>query len=300
MCAVSPIPVRPGTDAHADQAWDDYQARVLRNEERLRGLEQSVNERIETDRSIAEQRAESLSAELQRRADEVEALALERRAADRREYRERLAAHELAEIERWAAAVNKFDAEAKHLATLALVYDEKHNAEIERRIAGDEKLEALVTGWRESDERARLLQAEEYARRLDVLNHAHERQQEFQNRAVTRELFASEKEAQLNREAVLREQILTLDRAMLGMMPSSRADAMRTEIGARSEAALESVRTALNIRLDGLSEKVDELKQTATLQAGKGAGVAAFYGWIAAAVGMVLSVVIIVNILTSK
>ena len=297
---VSPIPTRPGTESHADQAWDDYQARVLRNEERLRGLEQMVNERIETDRSIAEQRAESLSAELERRAGEVETLALERRSADRREYRETLAAHELAEIERWANAVTKFESEAKHLETLALVYDEKHHAEIERRIAGDEKLEALVTGWRQSDERARLLQAEEYARRLEVLNHAHERQQEFQSQAVTRELFASEKEAQLNREAVLREQILSLDRAMLGMLPSSRADAMRTEISARGEAALESVRTALNIRLDGLAERVDELKQTATLQAGKGAGVAALYGWIAAAVGMVLSVVIILNIVTSK
>ncbi len=280
----------------ADAGWDNYQERVTRNEGRLAGLEKLVSETRVSDSKLIEQRSDSLAEELERRAeqllelvtaraDAVLALGQTERASDLREFRDALLAHAANADERWTT-----DQKAMRLAvdTVADLFNEKIEALEERRIAATDALDTVVTQWRESDREARVLLTVETNRRLDALNHDSEKRQEFQNHAVTRELFTSEKE-------VVRDQLIALDRALLGTTPSAVTEKAHADIIARSEAAIAAAARVLDTRVTVIDEKISELKSYQLTQAGRGAGYSALYGWAIAAVGLVVTVIIASN-----
>ncbi len=285
----------------ADAGWDNYQERVTRNEGRLAGLEKLVSETRVSDSKLIEQRSDSLAEELERRAeqllelvtaraDAVLALGQTERASDLREFRDALLAHAANADERWTT-----DQKAMRLAvdTVADLFNEKIEALEERRIAATEALESVVNQWRESDREARQLSAAETNRRLDALNHDSDRRQEFQNHAVTRELFASEKEAQVQRETVLREQIIALDRSLLGMTPNAVSEKAHADIWIRSEAAISASAKVLDTRVNVIDEKINELKTSKDLLAGKAQGATATVGYLIAAATLVISFVVL-------
>ncbi len=285
---------------------------MLRNEGRLLGLERLVEETRESDRNLIEQRSDSLAQELERRAgallelvtaraDAVLLLGRTERESDLREARDALEAHSKNADERWTT-----DQKAMRLAvdTVSSLFNEKIEALEERRIAATEALESVVNQWRESDREARILLTVEINRRLDVLNHADEKRQEFQSHAVTRELFTSEKEAQVQRESVIRDQINALDRMMLGLTPTSVSDKAHADILSRQEAAIAAASLTLDTRIEGLSEKITELKSYRDTAAGRSTGYTSVYGWVIAGIGasvaIITMVIIIANLLTSR
>ncbi len=297
-------------ETHADYNWDNWPERTLRNEGRLIGLEQLVGETRESDRKLIEQRSESLAQELERRAesllelvtaraDAVLVLSQTERQSDLREARDALVSHTKNADERWTT-----DQKAMRLAvdTVADLFNEKIEALEERRIAATEALETVVNAWRESDREARLLLTIEINRRLDVLNHADEKRQEFQSHTVTRELFGSEKDAQAQREAAIRDSITALDMTMLGMTPNAVSEKAHTDMVARFEAAIAAASLTLDTRIDVNSEKINDLKTYRDTQAGRSTGYSSLYGWaiagIAAVVGVISVVIVIAGVLT--
>jgi hypothetical protein len=293
-------------ETHGDQAdpvTDTYQERVLRNEGRLLGLEQLVKETRAADRQLIEQRSDSLAQELERRAesllelvtaraDAVLVLSQTERASDLREFRDALSMHIGQVDERWAG-----DQKAMRLAvdSVAALFNEKIEALEERRIAATDAVATMVEQWRDSDREARVLLTVEINRRLDALNHDSERRQEFQNHAVTRELFASDKAAQTERETVLREQIIALDRVMLGMTPSTVSEKAHADIWTRSEAAISASAKVLDTRVNVIDEKINELKTYRDTQAGRSTGYSAFVGWGVAATAVITTIIILAN-----
>jgi hypothetical protein len=285
----------------ADSTADDYQERVLRNEGRLYGLEQLVGETRDSDRKLIEQRSESLAQELERRAesllelvtaraDAVLVLSQTERQSDLREARDALIAHAANADERWST-----DQKAMRLAvdTVADLFNEKIEALEERRIAATEALETVVNAWRESDREARVLLTIEINRRLDVLNHADSKRQEFQASAVTRELFNADKEAQTHRESVLREQITALDRALLGMTPTAVSDKAHSDMTARFEDAIAASAKTLDTRIDVNSDKINELKSSRDMLAGKSQGTTVTIGYLIAVATLTISLVVL-------
>ncbi len=294
----------------ADSTADDYAERVLRNEGRLYGLEQLVSETRDSDRKLVEQRSDSLAQELERRAerllelvtaraDAVLLLSQTERQSDLREFRDALKSHTLNADERWTT-----DQKAMRLAvdTVSDLFNEKIEALEERRIAATEALETVVNAWRDSDREARLLLTVEINRRLDALNHADEKRQEFQSHTVTRELFGSEKDAQAQREAAIRDSVTALDRVLLGMTPLAVSDKAHTDMTGRFEDAIRAASKTLDTRIDVNSDKINDLKSYRDAQAGRSTGYASLYGWaiagIAAVVGVISVVIVIVGVLT--
>ncbi len=292
----------------ADSGWDDYAERVLRNEGRLAGLENLVAETRESDRKLIEQRSDSLAQELERRAeallelvtaraDAVLTLGREERDGDRREVtvvtteaekRNQIALASLREIQDTAIRQNY---EQSREAIRAL--EERGTAETGR-------LEQMVRQWRESDKEARELFAAELARHLDALNHNNERMREFQNVSVTRELWQSEKDASIKREGLLRDQIIALDRAMLTMMPIAQADKSHAEMTARMDATFSAASEVLDNKISVVAEKVADLKTYRDTTQGRSSGYSAFYGWGAAAITLIITVVIAFNTLIGQ
>lgn len=287
----------------ADQGWDDYAERVLRNEGRLVGLEQLVSETRESDRKLIEQRSDSLALELERRAeallelvtaraDAVLSLSREEREADRREL-----ALITSEVEKRGQI---------SLGLLREVYDtairqnyeqsrEAIDALEQRREAETQKLAQMVRQWRDSDREAKELAASELKRHLDMLNHNNERMSTFQANSVTRELWQSEKDAAIVREGLLRDQIIALDRVMLTMTPIEQADKTHAEIIKRMDLALAASAEVLDNKISVVTEKVQELRSSRDTAQGRATGYSAFYGWAVAAVGLVVGVIVAVN-----
>ncbi len=285
----------------ADSTADDYQERVLRNEGRLYGLEQLVGETRESDRKLIEQRSESLAQELERRAesllelvtaraDAVLVLSQTERQSDLREARDALISHTRNADERWQG-----DQKAMRLAvdSVAALFNEKIEALEERRIAATEALETVVNAWRDSDREARLLLTIEINRRLDVLNHADAKRQEFQASAVTRELFSADKEAQAHRETMVRDQITALDRALLGMTPTAVSDKAHADMTARFEDAITASAKTLDTRIDVNSDKINELKSSRDTLAGKSQGTTVTIGYLIAVATLTISLVVL-------
>ncbi len=292
----------PDNEGRADSGWDGFPERVLRNEGKLLGLEQLVSETRDSDRKLIEQRSDSLAQELERRAesllelvtaraDAVLALSQTERASDLREARDSLVSHTKNADERWQT-----DQKAMRLAvdTVSDLFNEKIEALEERRIAATDAVESTVNQWREADREARQLSAAETNRRLDALNHDSDRRQEFQNHAVTRELFASEKEAQTQRESVLREQIIALDRMMLGMTPNAVSDKAHVDMMARMDAAVVAASKVLDTRVNVIDEKINELKSSKDLLAGKSQGTTVTVGYLIAVATLVISFVVLI------
>ncbi len=292
----------PDNEGRADSGWDGFPERVLRNEGKLLGLEQLVSETRASDRALIEQRSDSLAQELERRAesllelvtaraDAVLALSQTERASDLREARDALDAHASNADERWAT-----DQKAMRLAvdSVADLFNEKIEALEERRIAATEAVGQMVNQWRESDQEARLLTTTETNRRLDGLNHADEKRQAFQANAVTRELFSAEKEAQTHREATTRDQIVALDRAMLGMTPASVSEKAHSDIITRMDAAIIAAAKTLDTRVNVIDEKINELKTSKDTLAGKSQGTAVTVGYLIALATLIISFVVLI------
>lgn len=295
---------------HADSGWDDYAERVLRNEGRLDGLEDLVKEIRESDRTIGQQRADSLAKELERRADALLELVTARadavlllsqteREADLREARSSLELHKHEQD-----ALREADKEQGQMALNLLreVYDtaisENHKQSDMAARYGD--LRQQVVTWRESDREARDIAGVETSRRLDDLNHADEKRQEFQANAVTRELFSADREAQTHRENVLRDQIIAMDRTILGLQPTVAAEKVNQEMGQRFDAAIAAAARTLDAKIGVNSDKINELKSYRDTQSGRATGYSAFYGWAVAAVGLLITIIIGANALVGK
>lgn len=207
-----------------------------------------------SDRKLIEQRSDSLATELERRAGHLLALGKEERSADQREYGALIEAVE------------------------------------QRRIAAHDQLENTVQDWRASDREARLLQAEEYSRRLIELNNNHKRTQDVLNNTVSREVFQAEKES-------LQGQVVKLDRALLGMTPQGVSDRVHAEITARTEAALIASSKVLDTKIEVAQRQIAELKEYVDKNSGRSSGMSALYGWIVAGMGLMISVIILANTL---
>lgn len=287
----------PETEGRADAGWDDYSERVVRNEGRLWGLEQLVKETRESDRKMVEQRSDSLAQELERRAESLMKLGEDERESDNREHREALSAYkernELADRllrELYDAAIYENHKQSEG----AIKGNEEHS------IARYGALVQQVESWREADREARGLATTEVNRRLDALNHADEKRQEFQASAVTRELFNADREAQTQRESVLRDQITALDRMMLGMTPTSVSEKASRDVVTRFEAAIASASKTLDTKIDVNSDKINELKSYRDTQAGRSTGYSALYGWAVAAFGLLATLIIAANVLLGR
>jgi len=290
---------------HADSQWDGYAARVLRNEGRLAGLEALVSETRESDRKLIEQRSESLARELERRAesllelvtaraDAVLALGKEERDSDRREV-------DIIYQEAEKRAVVSFNS-LREVYNTAMQKNYEQSREAitaleQRREAATAKIEQMVRQWRESDEKARDLFAAELARHLDQLNHNNERMREFQSNSVTRELWQAEKEAATGREGLLRDQIIALDRTMLTMTPIASSDKTHAEMVTRMETSIVASAAVLDNKIGVVADKVGELKSYTDTTQGRSSGYSNLYGWGVAAVGLVISVIILANAL---
>lgn len=314
----------------ADLVTDSFPARVLRNEGRVAALEQLVKETRAADRQLIEQRSDSLAQELERRANGLESLTASQREADLREHRDALAAYQECTEKALVLYRELYDTAIKlnyeqshieitgvkeihdlhiHKLTLRLEHEsglarEKVSADIahidERAKSALDQLAQQVQGWRTTDREARELSTVEINRRLDALNHADEKRQEFQAHAVTRELFAADREAQTQRESVLRDQIIALDRAMLGMTPSIVAEKAHSEMVSRMEAALTAASTTLDTKINVVNDKVSELKSYRDTTSGRGAGYASFVGWGVAALGVITTLILLANFLTAR
>lgn len=282
----------PTKGDHADSGWDGYAERVLRNESRLQSLESLVVEIRESDRKLIDQRSDSLAQELERRADALLALGHEERAGDRREMaiitddaekRNELGLRLLREVLETALKQN-YEQSREAIAALE-----------QRRIAATAALEQMVKQWRESDKEARVLFADDLGRHLDALNHNNERMNAFQSQSVTRELWQSETAAALNREALLRDQIIALDRTVLTMTPMAVSDKSHTELVARTEAAIAASVAVLDGKITVVSDKVAELKEYRDTTTGRSSGYSAFYGWIAAGLSIFVAIIVLAN-----
>lgn len=292
----------------ADVTSDDYQERVVRNEGRLIGLEILVSETREADRKLIEQRSESLARELERRADAllelvtaradaVLSLGKEERESDRREVG---ILYEEAE----KRAVVSFDS-LREVYTTAIRQNYEQSREAisaleQRGSAETTKLEQMVRQWRESDKEARELFAKELDKHLDQLNHNNERMREFQANSVTRELWQSEKDAAINREGLLRDQIIALDRAMLTMTPITQADKTHAEVLTRMESSVTAAAQVLDNKIGVVEEKVAELKTYRDTTSGRSSGYSSLYALIGATAALIVAVIFIANYLTTR
>ncbi len=302
----------------ADSGWDSYNERVLRNEGQLRGLESLVAETRAADRQLIEQRSESLARELERRAESVEIVTRHDREADLREFRDRFTAHVELVRERLDAHVElvrslreadqRRDAEAAVL--LREMYDDKLESNFDQsqervnatdaKVRGDlAQITERVNVWRASDREAREIQATEYARRLDELNHAHERQENFQTHAVTRELWQAEKDAQANRDGVTREQINALEKAQLLFTPQGQSDKTHKEITVQCEALVSATRETLEEKLSRIDERVNDLRTQQNVNSGRLTGSSVAIGWVVAGITLLVSIVGVVVVLAN-
>lgn len=290
------------SSAHGDQAdagWDDYAERVLRNEQRLIGLESLVSETRESDRKLIEQRSDSLADELERRAQAllelvntraqaVLALGTEQREADRREVVLRGEATEK------RAEVTLALLSARYDAAIDKNFEQSRDAieaMEERLAAATTKIEQMVRQWRESDREARELFAAETNRHLEQLNHNNERLAAFQAASVTRDLWQAEKDATMHRESVLRDQIVALDRTMLTMTPQAASERAHAEMIARFEAAAAASNRVMDAQIRAVAEKVDELRTFGDTSRGRSAGYASVYAAAIAAVTVLIALV---------
>ncbi len=278
---------------NADRGWDNYAERVLRNEGRLEGLEGLVAETRAADKALIEQRSDSLARELERRAtallelvtaraDAVLALGREERAGDRR------AVHDLRELYDTAIRLN-FEQSHTEIESLRDI----HNLNISKVMAQIDQLAQQVQARHESDREARQLQASENVRHFDQLNHADEKRQEFQANSVTRELYQADKDAAIAREGLLRDQIIALDRTMLTMSPMEWADKAHGEMVARTERAIEANTKVLDGKITSLGEKVGDLRSYRDTTAGRSSGYSAVYAWVATALAIIISAIIL-------
>lgn len=278
----------------ADSAWDDYAERVLRNEERLDGLESLVTETRVSDSNLTGQRTEALAREMERRVACLRELIDEERAADRRDIETRfesvrregeLALSLLREV--YDTAIKQNNEQAR----------ESIHALEQRRVAATDKVEQMVRQWRESDREARELFAEETKRHLEQLNHNNERMAAFQANAVTRELWQSERDAAIAREGLLRDQIIALDRTVLARMPIDQAEKTHAELRGSIEKSVSAAVEVLNNKIAVVDDKVSDLRSFRDTSSGRSAGYTAFYGWVVAGMTLLLGVVITANAL---
>lgn len=291
--------------------------------------QQLIAQRSESLARELERRADALLELVTARADAILTLGHEEREADRREVlaltaeadrRGQLAQTLLREVYD-AAIVNSHEqshTEIKgvreihdlHISKLTLRLEhemtlarEKVSSDIahidERSKVALDQLEKMVRQWRDSDREARELFAAELARHLDVLNHNNERMSAFQANSVTRELWQSEKDAAINREGLLRDQIITLDRTMLTMTPIAQADKTHAETLTRMEATVTAATQVLDNKIGVVADKVEELKSYRDTTSGRSAGYSALYAWVATAVAIIVSVIVIANFLTT-
>ncbi len=298
----------------ADQGWDDYAERVLRNEGRLLGLESLVSETREADRKLIEQRSDSLAQELERRAeallelvtaraDAVLALGQTEREADQREYRAALAQYKEAADAAMVLLRDVHDTEMQknyeqsHIEIVGVrdVHDLHINQVDERGKAALAQLAQRVAEWRATDREARELQAVETARRLDDLNHNHERTQVVLASTVSRDLWQAEKDAQAHRDGLVRDQVSALDRALLGMNSIAAAESAHAAINKRIDEMVGQATGQVNAKMDAFAEKLADMKTRLDTSTGKSSGYSAFYGWAVAAVGVIVTVVVAVN-----
>lgn len=304
---------------NADSGWDDYAERILRNEGRLQGLEALVSETRESDRKLVHQRSESLDRELERRADALLVLSKEERESDRREVELWQRKHEdIAQVMRddlqhqseislnllrevYDTAIR--EAAARNTEAIKQNYEQSREAirALEQRgTAANEKMDQMVRQWRDSDREARVLFATETARHLDQLNHNNERMAAFQANSVTRELWQSEKEATATREAVLRDQVIALDRVLLTMQPMAVADKSHSEMMTRIEAYIKSQAEVLDQKITTANEKITKVEKYQDTASGRSSGYSALYGWAVAAIGLMVAIIVGANALFGK
>jgi hypothetical protein len=316
----------------ADATADDYQERVLRNEGELVGLKSLVRETREADRKLIEQRSDSLAQELERRAkallelvtaraDAVLALGQTEREADQDALKQHKEAAEatlvlLREMQDTAIRqnyeqsniqitgvrdvldlhINKLTLRLEHemnLARNSATSDLDHVDERGKAALG--QLAERVHEWRTTDREARELQAVETSRRLDVLNHNHDRTQVILATSVTRDLWQAGNDSQAQRENVLREQVSALDRALLGMNSIAASETAHQAINKRIDEMVGRAEGQVNAKMDAFAEKLADLKTRLDTSTGKSSGYSAFYGWAVAAVGVIVTVVVAVN-----
>lgn len=250
--------VMVATDEHvpkqnADEGWDTYQERVLRNEGRLEGLEQLVRETRAADAKLVGQRSDSLAKELEEAAGSLRSLMQEQRSADKEEFRAELgSAKELNDVHRveQEKRLDQVLALFREITSTALQKNfDQSNAQIEA-------LQNIMAIWRETDKEARLLQAEEYARRLSDLNHEHQRTAEVLARSVTQEVFHQSTKS-------LDEKIGVVDRAILTMPTNASMAATVDGINKRVEQASKTHSDVSEAKSKVMEDKLADLKDSA-------------------------------------
>lgn len=315
---------RLGRD-HADSGWDNHAERVLRNEGRLEGLEKLFEETRQADGKLTEQAREALAKDVASttrallelvtaRADAVLTLSKEERSADQhalevwkteheklmmsmREGTRRegeVALHLLREVYDTAIAQLREAMKDGLDANLSQSQAAIHELEL-RRVAATEKVEQMVRQWRESDREARELFATETQRHLGDLNHANERISKIQSDSVTRELWQSEKDATTKRENLLRDQIITLEKTVLGMTPLTASDRSHEEIRKQITASIAAAQEVLANSIGVVNDKVNDLRSYRDTTTGRDKGYGVLAGGMVAAVTIIISVIIAAN-----
>jgi hypothetical protein len=165
----------------------------------------------------------------------------------------------------------------------------------ERWKAALAQLSERVAEWRSTDREARELQAHETTRRLDDLNHNRERIEVVLASTVSRDLWESEKGAQVGRDGVLRDQVSALDRALLGMNSIAASESAHAAINKRIDEMVGQATGQVNAKMDAFAEKLADMKARIDTSTGKSSGYSAFYGWAVAAVGLLVTVIIAMN-----
>lgn len=298
----------------ADQGWDTYQERVLRNEGRLEGLEQLVRETREADRKLVDQRADSLAKELTEKATALQSLMAEQRGADAEQFRAELdAAKELSDTQRLALAkglderlllireivatsVDKnYEQSYAQIKVMGEKYDDMLEAQETRSRNRYHQMEQMVNIWRETDREARELQATEYARRLDVLNGEHARIALILSQSVTRELF----EATISS---MTEKIGVIERAILTMPTNASMQETITALNKRFDQTTMNLSEKSDTRMSVLDEKLADQKdrltklEQAILTTREVKTVSAqTFGLVIAALGAVLTIIVMLS-----
>ncbi len=122
----------------------------------------------------------------------------------------------------------------------------------------------------------------------------------FQTQSVTRELWQAEKDAAINREGLLRDQIIALDRGMLTMTPIAQSDKTHIEIVTRMETSIMAASKVLDNKIGVVADKVEDLKSYQLTTQGRSAGYSNLYGWGIAAVTLLIAAIVMANSLTGR
>jgi hypothetical protein len=275
-----------------DPVWDGLKERVLRIEGELHHLENLLQEYRTTDVQLLQHKLDAVGKELRDEINALKAMRIEAREADQREIHLKLEASvalqeaHRAENEKFSTYVLDLLKEAR--ASDLSVFQEQLSALEGRRIVATEMVEEKIKVWRAYDKEALDKQAQEYERRLQVLNGEHQRTAHVLANSISREMFQSEKDAII-------QSITALDRTLLGMTPRVESDKAHTELALRFETAVAAASNVLDTKINVAQGQIADLKEYVDKTSGRNSGYSAVYGWGIAAVTILISIILMAN-----